>query len=676
MMRFSKRYLVGTFLVALASSCGGGATTSATSPDGSWQAALDAVPRGDFNRIAVELDLPLFWIDDADRDKTLDPAELSVLWGDPPARESDWVAGDAFTPAFKQAYAKIVERAQKAPSFAGLSPEETRRRTAVLRELSDGRPTLVASDLRNASAEDKAVVEHVLAAARIVEKLYQKQTGILSLASQVPSGDTASKRLFYRNQGPQCEAPATKDDPDCKAVPVALSRTSGIYPPALLKDPKFCDALAARPDGRALLEPFVVVAADEEGSMRPVPYQRAFENDMHAVSRELEAAAAAISDPNEGAMQAYLNAAAKAFRDGSWFEADEAWARMNTENSKWYLRVAPDEVYFEPCNRKGGFHVSFARIDQGSREWKEKLDPIKLDMEKALADLAGPPYAARKVAFKLPDFISVIINAGDSRSAFGATVGQSLPNFGPVANEGRGRTVAMTNFYTDADSIASQRAQAASVLCASAMETYSDEQAPQLMSTVLHEAAHNLGPAADYKVNGKDDVEIFGGPLSSTLEELKAQSAALFFADWLVERKVIDAERARRAHVHELTWAFGHISRGMYDQDKKPQPYSQLSAIQVGFLIDEGVVTWNAGEKAQNGKDQGCFSMKLDAFPAATKKLMGIVAKIKGSGDKKGAEALVAKYVDAPGAYADVRKTVTERWLREPKASFVYSVRR
>lgn len=676
MKRFSKRYLVGTFLVALASACGGGTKPPATSPDGTWQAAFDAVPRGDFNRAAVELDLPLFWSDDANRDKALDPAELAVLWGDPPAREADWVTGGAFTPAFKQAYARIVERVQKGPSFAGLSPEETRRRKAVLRELADGRPTLVASDFSKASAEDKAVVEHVLAAARIVEKIYQKQTGVLGLAGQVPAGDTASKRLFYRNQGPQCEAPATKDDPDCKALSGEVPRTSGLYPPALQKDPKFCDALAARPDGRALLDPFSVVAADEDGKLRPVPYQRAYENDMHAVSRELEAAAAAITDPDEGAMQAYLNAAAKAFRDGSWFDADEAWARMNTENSKWYLRVGPDEVYFEPCNRKGGFHVSFARIDQGSREWKEKLDPIKQDMEKAIADLAGPPYAARKVAFKLPDFIAVIINAGDARSPFGATIGQSLPNVGPVANEGRGRTVAMTNFYTDADSIASQRAQAAAVLCASAMGAYTDEQAPQLMSTVLHEAAHNLGPSAEYKVNGKTDAEVFGGPLSSTLEELKAQSAALFFADWLVERKVIDAERSQRAHVRDLTWSFGHISRGMYDQDKKPQPYSQLSAIQVGFLIDEGVVAWNANEKSQNGKDQGCFSVKLEAYPAATKKLMGIVAKIKGSGDKKGAEELVAKYVDAPGAFADLRKTVTERWLREPKASFVYSVRR
>ena len=40
---------------------------------------------------------------------------------------------------------------------------------------------------------------------------------------------------------------------------------------------------------------------------------------------------------------------------------------------------------------------------------------------------------------------------------------------------------------------------------------------------MLHEAAHNLGPAHEYKVKGKTDDQVFGGPLASTLEELKAQ---------------------------------------------------------------------------------------------------------------------------------------------------------
>ncbi|MBK9260834.1 MAG: hypothetical protein IPM54_13570 [Polyangiaceae bacterium] len=673
-MRSSRCVRFAVLGLAFLAACGG--APPAVSPDQPWQATFDAVERADFNRIAVTLDLPLFWSEDANGNKALDPAELAVIWrADVETNEADWVTGESFTAAFRKAYSAVVDRKRNGPRFEGLDAAEVRRRQAVLRDLDAGRTTLVNSDFRNASAEDKAIVEHILAAAKIVERLYEKQSGVTELRSQIPTDDPASRRLFHRNQGPQCEAPSVADDPDCRAIPKASPPTSGLYPQHLLSQPNFCAMLGARPDARALLDPFVVVAGEND-ELKPVPYHKAFEADMQAAAKEIDAAAAAITSPNETPFKTYLQAAAKAFRDGSWFEADEAWSRMNSENSRWFLRIGPDETYFEPCNEKAGFHTSFARIDPGSLEWKKKLEPIKQDMENAIAELAGPPYAAGTAKFQLPDFIAVIINAGDSRAPFGATAGQSLPNFGPVANENRGRTMVMTNFYTDPDSRAAVRRQASSLFCAQTMATYTDDQRPQLMSTVLHEAAHNLGPSHQYAVEGKIDSEVFGGPLASMLEEFKAQSAALFYTDWLADRNVITMETAQQAHVRDIAWAFGHISQGMYDREKHPKPYSQLAAIQVGFLVDEGVLKWNATEKAGNGTDTGCFAINLDAFPAASKKLLTTVARIKASGDKPAAEALVALYVDAGSPYAGMKNTITERWLREPKASFVYSVRR
>jgi hypothetical protein len=168
--------------------------------------------------------------------------------------------------------------------------------------------------------------------------------------------------------------------------------------------------------------------------------------------------------------------------------------------------------------------------------------------------------------------------------AHGATIGQSLPNWGPVAEKG-GRTVAMTNLYTDVDSQQQLQAQMSSLFCPATMKLATSDSAPAIMSTVLHEAAHNLGPAHDYLVKGKKDHEAFGGPLSATMEELKAQTSAVYFADWLAAKKVITREEAERAHVRDLAWAFGHISRGMYDGGGKPKTYSQLASIQLGTLL-------------------------------------------------------------------------------------------
>jgi hypothetical protein len=631
--------------------------------------SYDTLARPDFNRLAAERDLPLFWLADKNQNKRLDPEELRVVWGVAPPAE--WLANGAFTEKFAQAYADLVRYAKSGAPTAGLAPEELARRASVLKELAQGRPSLIAWDFTTASEQDRALVKHVVAAANHIEALYAAQRGLQGMREKIPQDDPASHYLFYRNQGPWCEAPQTQNDKDCSALPSRPVKRSGEYPLALQDDAKFCDKLAARKDGKALLDPFVVVQGSE---LQPVPYTVAYKDEMTAVANELRAAAEAITSTDEAPLKTYLLADAQAFLDNNWLPADEAWAKMSVKNSRWYLRIAPDETYGDPCSQKAGFQVSFARINLGSLKWQDLLDPVKNDMEKYLAAAAGKPYKARNVSFHLPDFIDIVLNAGDSRPASGATIGESLPNFGPVANEGRGRTVAMTNLYTDPDSIAEARTRAESIFGQGTIAQLVDSPEPLVMTTVLHEAAHNLGPAHQYKAGGKTDSQAFGGPLAAMLEELKAQTAAWAFTDWLVERKMITRAEADHAHVLDVLWNFGHIAQGFYEKDGKLKPYSALSGIQVGFLLGEGALTFAPQDPAANGSDKGALTIHFDKFPAAAKKLLGQVAHIKATGDKKAAEAMVAKYLQAGGETKAAFDLVTERVRRSPRASFSYSI--
>lgn len=646
--------------------------SSSAAPAKTASARLDAIPRLDFNRLAAELDLPLFWIADERSPGVLEPDELAVLWGVAP-RGKEWTKDGAFSTAFLDAYASMVKVKAEGHPTAGLDDAEKKRRAAVLAELAQGRPTLVRSDFRGASAEDKAFLRHIIAAGEIIERLYARQMGTFGLDAEIPPGDTASRMLFYRNQGPACLAPKTEGDPDCRATPKATPKASGLYPASLLGDPKFCEKLEARPDQKTLLSPFTVVA--EEGSnLKAVPFSTAYKDDMSAVSRELSAAAEAIQSANEGPLKAYLSAASKAFLDNDWNPADEAWAKMGVQNSKWYLRIAPDEVYGDPCNHKGGFHMSFARINQDSLAWQSKLDPVKTDMEAELAKIAGAPYKARSVTFHLPDFIDIVLNAGDSRDHLGATAGQSLPNWGPVANEGRGRTVAMVNLYTDPDSRSALKAQVESLMCKGSFDPASLDRELTTMSTVLHEAAHNLGPAHEYKVNGKTDSEVFGGPLASIFEELKAQTSALFLAQWLSGKGIVDKKMALLANTSDVYWAFGQISQGLYGAEGKPKTYPQLASIQLGSFIDAGAMAWSADGAAANGSDKGCFELRLDKLPGAIEALEKKVLIIKATGDKKAADALREAFVDKDGEWKRLRGVIEERWRRAPRGSFVYSI--
>ena len=626
--------------------------------------------RTDFNRLAAEQDLPLYWRADANKDGVIDADELAVTW---PGVASAWRLDGKLTPQFAEAYGLLAKLATRPGVPLADAREEQRRRT-VIAELRQGLPTLIYNDFRNLSAGERAFVLHMLKASALVEDLFALQSGTVELARDLPP-HRPSRALFRRNQGPWCEAPQTEQNPDCNALVSRAKKVSGVYPAELQRDADFCAKLDKLPNHGELLGPFSIVRGTPD-KLEAVPYEKAWPVEMGLVSQELAAAAdALVADKiDEPTLVAYLRAAAHAFTDGSWFAADEAWAKMEGK-SKWYVRIAPDETYHEPCARKAGFHVSFARVNQDAVAWQNMLEPIKAQLEHAIAVLAGPPYKSGKTNFHLPNFIDIVVNAGDSRSALGATVGQSLPNWGPVANESRGRTVAMANLYTDPDSRDAMRTQVQSLFCKDSAERVPTDPESLMMTTVLHEAGHNLGPAHEYKVKGKVDDEIFGGPLAATLEELKAETSALYLADWLVENGKLSADKRDAGQAAGVAWAMGHIAQGMTTPSGKPKPYSQLSAVQVGSLYDAKALTWHADQMAANGQDKGCFSWHKDRAAHAVLALMTRVAQIKGRGNTAEAEKMLTPYVSETGEFASLRGVIRERWLRVPKAAFVYAVR-
>lgn len=627
--------------------------------------------RDTFNRLAGHVGMPLFWRADANGDKVIDPGETALLLFRGPT--GGWIESGKFTAQFDEAYARmVVLAADPAAALAGLAPAEAERRKLVAEELDQGYPTLIYNDLSTLPEAERQFLDRMLFVGEMIDRLYAIQSGAAALEAQLPADDPASRFLFLRNWGTRCLAPNTEKNEKCCAIPGCPKQPVDAYPAALQDEEGFCERLAARPDGETLMGHFNVVRDDGAGGLRAVPYHEAYAEEMKAVALELRRAAQHISAvPEEGALVRYLEAAATAFETNQWEPADEAWAAMNAENSKWYVRVAPDETYWEPCNTKAGFHLTLARINTGSLAWQQRLQPVQQEMENELAKLIGPPYRAREVTFHLPDFIDIVTNHGDDRDPMGATIGQSLPNWGPVANEGRGRTVAMTNLYTDPDSLRMFRRRAEALLDAGTLAWYSDDREPGLLSTMLHEATHNLGPAHEYKIRGKVDDEIFGGPLATILEELKAQTGALWLTLFLQRRGVIDEAMAKRTWTDSLLWATGHISRGMYTGTGEPKPYSQLSAIQFGFFLDRGALRFDPQATAANGTDQGVFSVDFEKLPAAIEELMQLVGRIKATGDKAGGEELVRRYVEG-----DVvpQALIAERVLRDPKTSFLYAL--
>lgn len=638
------------------------------------EVALDQLDRLDFNRAAVRLNLPVFWISEETPSKTLRPEALAALNFYPGSDSFTWKDDSGnFTPEFLDTYKRMVEVMKDPLLGKKIEDEKERARLEkVAEELDQGAATLVASDFSKSPEDEKNFVRAMLKAGKAIDALYTRQSGLDKALALIPEDDVLSRSMARRNWGIEAGSPKMKDDPACRAIATDAKIPVGVYPEELQKEDNFCAKLDAQPNAQELLTPFTAVVKDGD-AFKAVPYPEYFKDEMKAVSDALKEAADALeNNPKEEALRKYLTAAAEAFTTNNWDPADEAWAAMNSTNSAWYVRCAPDETYWEPCSRKAGFHLTFARINPDALQWQEKISPIQQDMEEQIAKIAGAPYEKRTVSFHLPDFIDIVTNSGDDRDGFGATIGQSLPNWGPVANEGRGRTVAMSNLYTDADTLKERVALASSFFTAADISHLNAGAMPELLSTIIHEAAHNLGPAHEYKVNGKVDDEIFGGNLASMAEEFKAQTAALWYLPYLVQKNVITQEMADNSYAYAIYWAFGHIARGMKTASGQIQPYSQLAAIQVGMLMEDGALTFDPEAMAANGTDKGAFTVHYDKMPESVNRIMTAIAQIKAKGDKDALLKLQQQHVDNSQVPIAL---IRERMLRMPKTSFVYSVK-
>ena len=367
---------------------------------------FDRVPRLDFNRLAARLNLPVFWVQDANGNGAVEPAEVvTLLFYDTTAR---WVDDGVFTQEFINAYEKIVKAKDEKPQ--GKDEAETKRISLMWEELDQGRPMLVYNRLK-LDEKEKKFIEHMLKVAELIDTLYERQNGLLGLYEKIPAEDTASRRVFARNRSIACEGPKTEKEPACRAIAGMDKVPVDVYPAELQKKDGFCKELAQHKNEK-VRDPFTVVRMDKD-QLTAVPYSEAYAENMKAIAEELKAAAAALDPQAEAALAAYLNAAAQAFLDNNWFAADEKWAATNGRNSKWYVRVGPDETYWEPCNLKAGFHLTLARINPDSIVWQDKLIFVRQEMEDTLAKVAGAPYQARKADFAMPDFIDIVLNAGD-----------------------------------------------------------------------------------------------------------------------------------------------------------------------------------------------------------------------------------------------------------------------
>jgi hypothetical protein len=342
---------------------------------------------------------------------------------------------------------------------------------------------------------------------------------------------------------------------------------------------------------------------------------------------------------------------------------------MNMRNSKYALRVAPDETYWDPANIKAGFEFWLGLIDENAAAFSKKLAPFVQEMENHLHDLV-PAYTPRTQNFELPDFVEMIAVSGDHRSDIGAVIGQKLPNF----NEKHSRMVVMTNYYTDEMSKKLAQEKASLILVEDIAKHYQPVDLISTTNTLLHEMTHSFGVrGSSYEIRNLDgsikldayqkpttSTAALGGQSSQVMEELKAQTGGLYWVGWLNAKGVISDDMARDLYTDAILWAIGHISQGMKDADGSPKTYSQLSGIQIRHFLSTGAMS------IENGK----FRIHHEKMHASIRELFQIVITIQVTGDGDKAIALRQDITEGEGYSAIHVKTIQDLYAPYPRVSF------
>jgi hypothetical protein len=158
------------------------------------------------------------------------------------------------------------------------------------------------------------------------------------------------------------------------------------------------------------------------------------------------------------------------------------------------------------------------------------------------------------------------------------------------------------------------------------------------------------------------------------MDELWAQTAALWLTGFLLEKGVLTREDARRYWTGSILWAFRHVAEGMTTPKGVPKTYSQIAAVQVGSFVEAGALRWVEAPDPVMGRPAGRFAIDYDRLPGAVEALLGATGRAVAAGDARAAQALVDRYVSGPGAAGVHMDEVQARLRAFPDIHLVWAI--
>lgn len=363
---------------------------------------------------------------------------------------------------------------------------------------------------------------------------------------------------------------------------------------------------------------YTTIRRGTDGKFISVPYSVEYQGELAQAAALFREAANLTKQPT---LKAFLNARADAFLSNDYYASEVAWMKLDASIEP---TVGPYEVYEDGWfNYKAAFEAFVGLRDDAETTKLAKFSDHLQDLESNLP--IDPKMRSAKLGALAPiRVVNSLFSSGDANRGV-QTAAYNLPNDERVTEAMGSKRVMLKN-------VQEAKFQRVLLPIAKVALTPKDQQDVAFDAffthILMHELMHGLGPH-NITVEGKETtVRQALQVASSALEEAKADISGLWALQRLMDTGVIDKSMARTMYTTFLASAFRSIRFGI------DEAHGKGVALQLNHFLDTGAVKVNA---------DGTFSVVPEKIQQSVTSLTKQLMEIQGKGDRKAAEALLAK---------------------------------
>jgi hypothetical protein len=491
-------------------------------------------------------------------------------------------------------------------------------------------PAKVATDVSHLPAEERAALEKLIAAARWMDPIFDRQACASSpeLRAALASDDTPLGRLklayFDIMRGPW--------DRQAHFEPFATDAQrpagAGFYPEDMTAE-ELRAHLDAHPEDRPRFESIVTVIRRDPRSraLVAVPYSEAYAEWLTPAADLLKQAAELTKDPT---LKAFLRSRAEAFKSDDYYQSDKDWMDLTSDVQ---VTIGPYETYEDTLlGLKASFEAFVTVSDPASSKNLAKYKAMMPAME---ANLPIPDDMRTKRGFDSPiQIVDLVYSSGDGRKSV-QTIAYNLPNDERVQAEKGAKMMLLRNVIeTKFDLIMrpiAERLIAEDQLAHLSSEAFFNE-------TLFHELSHSLGPATTTQDGRRVEVRIALGAAHSSIEECKADVMGAYNVLYMIKRGELPADLRERLLISYFAGLFRSTRFGI------AEAHGRGAAVQINRFLEEGAATYDAAS--------GRFRVDLERLEASIASLVRDICVLQHRGDRAAADAMLERYGVMSGVLA------------------------